>query len=351
MRRYQQFTYRDRVVMETMLKVGKSVSEISDVVGYTQSTIYREMKRGAVSTMKTGKRMVREYSADYAELMARRNASNKGAKPKLRSGDPLTEAIERLILEKNSPEVASNRIKETLGITVCAKTIYNAIDRRNVFFHLRRQHLIYRKQKEKPIVRLKRPKVIGEMISDRPKKIESREEFGHWEMDTVAGTRERGYTILALTERKTRKELLFLLRYKRAEHVCRCLGVLKENLGDVFSKIFRSITVDNGKEFSRYEEMRSHNNMPVTRIFYCNSYAAWQRGTNENQNRFIRRFCPKGKPIQVRTKAMKQIQSFMDRYPRRSIEYQTAFDMWSKEMREIGLEEYIDFFEREWEIF
>lgn len=61
MRRYQQFTYRDRVVMETMLKVGKTVAEISDTVGYTKSTIYREMKRGAVPTMKTGKHMVSSY--------------------------------------------------------------------------------------------------------------------------------------------------------------------------------------------------------------------------------------------------------------------------------------------------
>lgn len=116
-----------------------------------------------------------------------------------------------------------------------------------------------------------------------------------------------------LTERKTRYEIVRVLESKTAREVLRVLHTLRHDLGKDFGKIFRAITCDNGCEFSAAKEMEQ-----LTPIYYCHPYSCWERGTNENQNKLIRRFCRKGKSMATLTDDHAEyITLWMNNYPRR----------------------------------
>ena len=103
--------------------------------------------------------------------------------------------------------------------------------------------------------------------------------------------------MLVLTERKTRDEIIVKLPDQKAASVVEAIDKLERKWGDMFTKVFRSITVDNGVEFSDYEGLERsilHEGEKRTFLFYCHPYSSWERGTNENNNRLIRRHIPKG---------------------------------------------------------
>ena len=84
---------------------------------------------------------------------------------------------------------------------------------------------------------------------------------------------------------------------------------------------FKSLTTDNGAEFLQYEELRSVVKCP---IYYCHSYAAWEKGTNENGNRMIRRWFPKGTNFaKVSQREIRECQEWLNNYPRKSIGWMT----------------------------
>ena len=117
----------------------------------------------------------------------------------------------------------------------------------------------------------------GESIENRPDEIDTREEMGHWEMDTVKG--KQGVTkscLLVLTERKTRDEIVAKLPDQKAESVVNALDRLEKKWGDMFYNVFKSITVDNGSEFADYEGMEKSccREGKRTTIYYCHRIAA-----------------------------------------------------------------------------
>lgn len=124
--------------------------------------------------------------------------------------------------------------------------------------------------------------------------VNQRLEFGHWEMDLVVGCSGSRAALLTLTERQTRQELIYKLPDKRAASVRAVFDKLERDMGrKKFRERFKSITTDNGPEFLEYDKLRqSIRDGPRFDIYYCHSYSAWEKGTNENHNRMIRRWFP-----------------------------------------------------------
>ena len=154
-----------------------------------------------------------------------------------------------------------------------------------------------RKTEYKKVQAARVPK--GESIEDRPEEVATREEPFHWEMDSVLSAKEGGSKkrFLTMTERKSRADLMFLLPDGTMASVVAVLDMLEEKLGSFnFRRIFQTITVDNGSEFQDWEGMTraATGDGERTHIYYCHPYSAFERGSNENGNRMIRRKVPKG---------------------------------------------------------
>ena len=171
--------------------------------------------------------------------------------------------------------------------------------------------------------------------------MDDREDFGHWEMDTVVG--KQGVSkksLLVLTERKTRKEIIFLLKHHTTKEVVRALNRLEKRTGDKrFREIFKSITVDNGSEFQDYEGMESsrRNKRKRTKVYYCHPYSSYERGSNEVQNKLIRRHVPKGTDLDYLTqREVDRIEEWINAYPRKLFDYRSADELFEEELAKIA---------------
>ena len=136
----------------------------------------------------------------------------------------------------------------------------------------------------------------GDTIEQRPEEINSWETFGNWEMDSVMGCKGSKAALVVLTERLTRYPVIVRVPDHTMESVVRALDRMERRMGAKFREVLRSITVDNGCEFQDCEGMERSKRArkPRTKIFYRHPYSAYERESNENMNRIIRRFFPKG---------------------------------------------------------
>ena len=185
----------------------------------------------------------------------------------------------------------------------------------------------------------------GESIEQRPEEIDGREEFGHWEGDTVysgKGKRKTTRALLTMTERKTRKEIIIAIPNRKAETVVKALDALERKLGARrFRAIFKSITFDNGTEFAAAEELERscvNKHLPRTKVYFCHPYSSWERGTNENTNGMIRRRFPKGTNFAAVTNAqIVQAENWINNYPRKILGYKSSEIVFRECLRELGI--------------
>jgi len=137
--------------------------------------------------------------------------------------------------------------------------------------------------------------------------------------------------LLVLSERKTREEIILKLPDKTQESVIKAIDELERKYRRKFREKFKTITVDNGTEFLDYrgiEKSKIEPGKDRTKVYYAHPYSSWERGTNENINKLIRRFIPKGTDISKVSKAkIKSIERWINEYPRRMFGYRSAIEM------------------------
>lgn len=216
---------------------------------------------------------------------------------------------------------------------VCTKTLYSYIDQgllnvRNIDLNLK-----LRLKSRKGRLRQNK-RIMGESIEQRPEEVNLRQTFGHWEIDTVIGKRSSDSVILTLTERKTRHELLFLLNAKDSQSVNNALSKLKNHFGKQIAQIFRTITADNGSEFSELSNILQNWG---SKAYFAHPYSSWERGTNERHNGLIRRFIPKGKVIKdISLDTILRIQTWINKLPRKILGYKTPEECFHEELLKIA---------------
>lgn len=343
MRKFKQLTHDDRLKIEALLKAKHEPKEIAEIIGCHISTIYRELKRGRYEHLNSDLTTQERYSPDIAEEKYRQNLAAKGPGLKIGNDIELAQYIEdKIINEKYSPEAVLGEIKRkniVFSVTICTTTLYSYIDK-GIFLHLTNKHLPIKKEEKREYKRVQRTRAAkGDSIEKRPEEVKTRETFGHWEMDTVVG--KRGKTkksLLVLTERKTRKEIIIELKRHTAENVVKAINGLERRWGKMFYKVFKTITVDNGSEFADYEGLEKAYNRKGsrTKIYYCHPYSSCERGTNENQNRMIRRHIPKGTDLDTLPKGkVKSIEEWINNYPRGIFDYATSEERFNEELTAI----------------
>lgn len=342
MRRFRQLTRSDRLKIEALEKARISRREIAGQIGVHISTVYRELGRGRYIHTNSDLTEETRYSPDIAEERYRANLKEKGPDLKIGNDHALAKHIEDRIADDGySPEAVLLEIA-TQGLnfktTISKQTLYSYIDK-GIFLRITNKELPVkgvRRNKTRKIRTQSRANA-GVSIEKRPEGIKTREEFGHWEMDTVIGKRgESKHSLLVLTERKTRAEIICLLKEHTTEQVCNRLDKIELKWGEKFKKIFKTITVDNGTEFADWERMQRSVVSPAdnrTKVFYCHPYCSFERGSNENQNRLVRRKIPKGTNFDSMTESeIQKVEDWINNYPRKLFEGRTASYMFDIEI-------------------
>lgn len=322
-------TKDERYKLEGYLDAKKSVAWIAKKMGFCRQTIYSEIKRGSYTHTCNYWDEIR-YSADKAQQLHDYAQTAKGRPLKIGSDYAYAEYLETKIAdEKYSPAAAlAEARKESFRTEISVGTLYSYIDK-NVFLRIGNKDL-WEKSKRKgtrkrKIARIAHPKLPS--ITERPEAAENREEYGHWEMDLIIGKKGSSHVLLTLTERKTRKEKIFKLPNRKAKTIRKVFDQL-ERKTENFRKEYKSITTDNGSEFLQYERLqKSIYGGKRFEVYYCHSYAAWEKGSNENHNRMIRRWFPKGTDFKkVTKKEIQWVEDWMNRYPRRILNWQSPLE-------------------------
>lgn len=282
-----------RYQIYALLKSGSSQRETARIIGVSHSTVSRELKRNS------GGKGYRPVQAQRMAEERQREASKRRGRrcnPKLR---PI--ALE-LVSEKNwSPcqiegALKTGRVPEAQGLgTVSHETIYRWIieDRKaggEAYKGLRRRRKKYNRRIRPNAGRGLIP--ARRDIDERPAAVALREEFGHWEIDTVVGKANRGQVIVTAVERDTRMFLARRSPSRKAEDVASVLlGMLEPFKGSVIT-----LTFDNGKEFAKHKEIDAALGCVS---YFAHPYHSWERGSNEHHNGLLRQFIRKGTPIET----------------------------------------------------
>ena len=324
--------WEDRLKIQGALRTGAKPAEIAKMIGCCRATIYNEINRGQCVQQHDAE-FVTEYCADVAERKYQEALRAKGPDIKLGNDFELAEFLENKIIDDRfSPGAALAFIREQglqFKTQICENTLYNYIYRGDIFLRLSKEHLLYKgkhhKKKAEPHKRAREAK--GKTIEDRPAEVKERETFGNWERDSIVGCKGSKAALLVLTERLTRYGLVFRVPDHTMGSVVKVLDRLERKLGKDFQRIFQSITVDNGSEFQDCDGMQKslRRRQPRTTIYYCHPYTASERGSNENMNRIIRRFFPKGTNFDEVTAAeVAQAETWMNDYPRAILGWRSA---------------------------
>lgn len=338
-------TYIQRLKIETLFNAKHTKQFIADSVGVSLRTIQRELKRGEYEyTDKTENfwygvkyKKVVSYSAKIAQDKYEYVCTAKGRPLKVGNDYKFINYINnRVSSEKITPHAVWGDIlhKQLPFKTQISKTtLYNYIE----LGIIQNKVVGTRKKKNKKKTRFIKRISKGTSIEQRPEEINNRNIFGHWEMDCICGCTKTVF--LVLTERLTRQEIIFKMERQKSVNIVKCLNSLEKKYGKKFSKIFKSITVDNGSEFLDYiaiEKSIYGKNRKRTSVFYCHPYCSCERGSNERINREIRRLVPKGSNLaNYSLSAVKDIENWINNYPRKVLGFACSQELFNSYLQAI----------------
>lgn len=225
-----------------------------------------------------------------------------------------------------SIEICVHKFKKNYWEAPCpsVKQVYNWINNEKIF--LTKDKLCYKKRKGKKTSMINHVKwnidhktVLP--ISLRPKHIEDRKEIGHLEIDSIVGKRNEYDSIISIVDRCTRKIWLIKAEYKNEYYIDRLIYnyIIKEEIE------VKSITVDNGIEFNALGLTAKKLGV---KLYKCDPYCSFQRGTNERMNAMVRRFIPKGRSLKMIPQIYLDDIAFEINYmPKKIFDFKSTFEI------------------------
>jgi IS30 family transposase len=316
---YQHFTSDERDALQVFIDKEFSVALIARILGKHKSSIYRELTRNSQNGF---------YLSRYAEIVTRNRRSSTKPCPK-RDNKALMQAIEARINEDHSPEQIAGRLRleypNSPAMQISHETIYQYLYTKilngslDIQSHLRQG----RKKRRRRIPSKENRGTIPNrrFIDERPSIVDEKARIGDWEGDTVDGGHKKGH-IGTFVDRSTKYLIAFPLKNKTAPE-------LRRNAFKAFLTIpidyRKTITLDNGKEFSEHEKLANAINV---QIFFAHPYHFWERGLNEHTNGLLRQYLPKKMQLDNLTK--KQLAIYVDKInnrPRKSLAYRTPHEL------------------------
>ena len=301
-------SYEQRYTIEVLLKDGKKKSEIASLLSVHKSTITNELKRNSDGRNK-------EYRSSLAQKKCEQRHRNKTKYVKF--DDQLQYQVNSLIKKDYSPEQITGYLKKMGLSSVSHERIYTHIwkDKKNkgdLYLHLRRKGRRYRKRGSS---KDSRGMIVGRVgIEHRPKEADTREVFGHFEVDTIIGKNHQG-AIITLNELAS--GMIWMKKVSSRD-----ARLVREKLCDRLDEIkpfLKTITSDNGKEFSEHQYITDQ----YCDFYFANPYSPWERGANENLNGLIRQYIPKSTDLStVSDQRIKEIEKILNTRPRKRLNFE-----------------------------
>jgi IS30 family transposase len=325
----------ERGEIKALIREGYGVSAIAKKIGRNKGTVSREIKRGTTRQIDSELREHYEYFAETGEAVYQKNRKRSRNAMKIAQCAEFVNYAEERLKFGWSPDAVCGRA-EVSGDwaekpTVCAKTLYNYIDQglmttKNIDLALK----VRRKPKTKKIRANKI--VLGESIENRPEEIETREEFGHWEIDSVIGKQSDKTAVMTIVERKTREQIAVKIDGRGSAETDRAAAAVYESFGKDVDRIIKSITGDNGREFAGLKDAVK------CAVYFCHPYSSWEKGTNERHNGLLRRFVKKGKSIDdMPPELITRAAEWNNNLPRKILGYRTPNEAFADELRKISM--------------
>lgn len=323
----------ERGRIATLHAEGVSNRQITQVIGVCHQTIANELTRGTVDQVKKVHDKLNYYCQYVPEAAQTRYELNRQRcqRPlKLpQATDFLAYFTRHFTQDGWAPDVAVGRAKHDhlyrSSEMVCTSTRYNYIEAQRL--EVRNIDLLKRtsrrtKRKANPT---HKRLLQGRSIDDRPKRVDNRHEFGHYELETIVGHRNgQESVIMTLIQRKSRHQFMRLIDSRDADSVNYALHGIVAEYGD----IIKPVTADNGSGFAELESVFDG----IATVYYAHPYRSNERGTNEVHNQMVRRYFPKHTSLDaVSPAAIAKAESNLKRLPRRELNYRTTEEVFTAE--------------------
>lgn len=296
---YKQLTEKNKVEIDILLEQNLSMREVGRRLKISHSTISR---------YKSGKYKKRKIDINKKyEIFIRY----------------LFDHYDR---RHNSIEVCIYKFKKMYPGVRCVsvKQVYNWIEAGKI--HITRKDICYKKHKKKKtsgmmehfLWNLEHKTILP--ISLRPKYIEERKEPGHLEIDSILGKKDEQQAIISIVDRCTRKVWLIKAEYRYDYYTANLIYkyIIRNDI------TVKSITVDNGLEFRALGIAAKRLGV---KLYKCDPYCSFQRGTNERTNAIVRRYLPKGTSFKITPQVyLEDIAFNINSMPRKMFGYKSSYE-------------------------
>jgi len=310
-KQYKQLTSDERDLIAVHKANGFSISDIAKMLNRNKSTISRELSRNSSKTTKT-------YLSNQAQKRAEKRKKQAAMKEELKC-HKIRNFVKNKLQEGWSPGViAGSLASDPSNLKISHESIYLYIykKRPDLVKYLPRAHK--KRFKRIPKANKKNNRIPNRIFIDqRPKEINDRSEFGHWESDTVVSRQSKAALAVSI-ERISKLVKIKKIKRNKAEMFSKALVRRMKPL-PVGSRL--SITYDNGSENTLHEFINDQLN---TDSYFCNPYHSWEKGSVENVIGLIRRFLPKKTDFaKITHKRIKEIESLLNNRPRKCLGFKT----------------------------
>ena len=343
MKQYTHLSLEERSKIYELLQLWKTQEAIAENLGRNPGTISREIARNhsLISKSLNGAKWSRKeedyhYLPDTAERKYHERQKFKNYRPPLKNPRVFSYVVQKLAEELWSPDGIAGALllvyPDEPSMRVSHECIYQFIysklwEELGLKRFLLRSH---KKRKKKTGRSVRKTSKIPNRIDIllRPKEVEAREVFGHFEGDSILSERPSKSALRTEVERMSRKIFLRKIPRKTAEFTkIAALQIYSE----FTPGIVKSITYDNGSEHSKHEEITKILGIP---IYFAHPYHSWERGTNEHANGMIRRFFPKGTNFdEISDEQLQKVVDYLNNRPRKILWYKTSNQIFEEELQ------------------
>ncbi len=310
-------TLQEREQISRGLATNMSLRAIARDLGRSPSTISREILKN-------------QGIIKYRAITADEQAWVRSLRPKvclLARRPDLCRTVASKLAMKWSPEQISGWLKSEFpdqpDMQISHETIYQSLFiqargvlKKELAAHLRSRRMMRRSKLSTTKGRPRGQIIDATSISERPAEVADRAIPGHWEGDLLTGSHNSH--IATLVERHSRFTILVQVAGKDTNSV---VTALTREVNKIPASLRKTLTWDRGTEMAQHKAFTIATDVQV---YFCDPRSPWQRGSNENTNRLLRQYFPKGTDLKAFDQDyLDQIAQQLNERPRKTLGFDT----------------------------